>query len=101
MVCREDLSQFRNLQRLYLNLNDLKALPDDLFEDMPKLNLISFYGNKIESVTSKLFKPIIGNEFLRIDFRNNTKINAIFKMFHPQSPETIDEFLKAVDLQGC
>jgi Leucine-rich repeat (LRR) protein len=96
-ICREDLSQFRNLTTLWLKNNELKSLPDDLFEDTTKLNYILFADNKIESMSSKLFKPIINNQFRFISFIKNTKIN---KSYHGQGGTAAwDEFMKIIDAQ--
>ena len=98
-ICRKDLSQFKNLETLNLSGNELTTLPDDLFEDTPKLNNISFYNNKIEFMSSKLFQPIINNNFVYVNFQNNTKINALYWKLDSNSLPSFADLLKLIDAQ--
>lgn len=97
-IRREDLIGLKNLERLIVDGNFITSLPDDLFEDTPKLKNISFCGNKIESMSSKLLQPVIKNEFLNIRFRQNTKIDAFYKPGDPQSVASVEELVKTIDL---
>lgn len=77
-ICHDDLSGYENLVGLSCDSNCLKSLPDDLFEGMTKLQIITFHDNDLEQMSVKLFDPIIKNGLKRVDFRNNKKIDAAF-----------------------
>ena len=96
-ICREDLVGFENLEYLEIEYNKLTSLPDDLFLNTPKLKWISFTGNKIESMSSNLFKPIINNEFERIKFLSNSKINALYNPGHSKSVSSVAELMRIID----
>ena len=98
-ICREDLVGFENLESLMIRFNELTALPDDLFVNTPKLRCISFIGNKIESMSSNLFKPIINNEFKCIDFERNSKINAFYQSGQSGSVTSVAELMRIIDAQ--
>lgn len=78
-ISREDLEGLENLSMMFLNNNELMSLPNDLFAKMPKLQMISMRANKLEVITSQVFKPILKNPVEFIDLRQNTKINILFQ----------------------
>ena len=80
-ICQRDLDGLNNLELLSIEQNELTTLPDDLFRNTLKLKNISFSQNKIEFVSSKLFEPIMKNNFQYINFRWNRKIDVFY---HPQ-----------------
>jgi hypothetical protein len=98
-VCREDFSEFKNLQSLRLCCNDLTAVPDDLIEDLTKLKSVSFYGNQIEFMSSKLFTPMMNKELHKIDLQKNRKIDAIFSVGHPKTVSSFTDLMKIIDSQ--
>lgn len=77
-VRRQDLVGYEHLESFSCESNQLQSLPDNLFEGMNKLKIISFRDNKLEHISVKLFDPIIRNGLIRVDFRNNAKIDAAF-----------------------
>jgi BTB/POZ domain len=79
-ISREDFIDFEGLEVLYIVLNDMTSLPDDLFDKKPKLREVSFEHNKIEYMSSDLLKPIIHNRLEFVDFRRNKRIDACFSM---------------------
>lgn len=96
-ICREDLTEFRNLEKLSLADNRLAILPDDLFMDTPKLTTISFFNNFIVSMSSKLFQPIIKNDFKCIDFKRNIEIDAIYSTTIPVSVKSVADLMELID----
>jgi Leucine-rich repeat (LRR) protein len=73
---------------LDLGDNQLKSLPTNLFVNTPKLTAIDFEGNKIEAASSKMFQPIINNNFEYGCFSDNTKIDAHFLKKRLEVPES-------------
>ena len=60
-LSREDLNGLENIECLDLSYNALHSLPTNLFTGMNKLTSISFYGNDVEYISSKIFYPIEKN----------------------------------------
>lgn len=77
-LSRENLRGLENLDTLGVENNKLKALPDDLFVDMRKLRLISFKSNWLIILSSKLFLPVVRNQLVAVDLRENVAINAFY-----------------------
>jgi hypothetical protein len=96
-ICREDLTQFPKLEGLWIRKNELITLPDDLFEDTKNLKKISFYCNKIEFMSSNLFKPIIGNKLEYISFGENTKIDAIYSQGWTGNVASVPDLMTIID----
>lgn len=97
-ISRKDLKEFKNLEILFITNNELTALPEDLFEDTKKLVKVSFYANKIESMSSKLFQPIIKNNLTYIDFRGNAKIHAFYAQPNSyDSVATVADLMRIID----
>lgn len=98
-VTRNDLKEFKNLQCLWLGQNALTTLPDDLFEDTRKLTEITFSKNKISTMSSKLFSPIIKNKFECISFKQNVTIDAFYQPGSENSVASVAALLKIIDEQ--
>jgi hypothetical protein len=98
-ISREDLSEYKYLERLSLNVNKLTSVPDDLFVDKPNLHSISFNSNKIEYLSTNLFKPIMNNDFVCVDFQKNKKIDAILYPGYPKTVQSIADLMKIIDAQ--
>jgi BTB/POZ domain/Leucine rich repeat len=94
-ISRDDLKGLENLELLYLNGNHLISLPSDLFCDMKKLKKISFTGNKLERMSSKLLEPV-KNVLQKADFSGNTKINFWFWSASPDS--SLDKLMNQIDI---
>lgn len=76
-ISNSDLTGHPNLTIVNFNDNNLVSLPDDLFDNMLKIQYIHFKRNKIENMSSKLLKPL-ENTLESADFRENVKINEQF-----------------------
>jgi len=75
-ITKEDLACFKNLKFLDLQGCNITALPDNLFEDSPDIELVYFSFNKIISIGENILKPLRSLKY--IDFRGNLNINAVY-----------------------
>lgn len=55
---RNDLTEFKKIRYLYLYHNLLEVLSSDLFQDNVALEYISFYGNRLKNIGSKILLPL-------------------------------------------
>ena len=94
-ISRRDLFGLENLKILLLDKNKLKALPDDLFQNMFNLEGIQFSNNDITRMSSKLFKPLNQEKLILADFKCNPSIDYCFK---PADEDTsLKVLLKNID----
>ena len=77
-ISRKDLEGLGNLDRLCLCSNKLKSLPNDLFVETPSLRFICFKENKIERLSSKIFRPLDKKNLEHFYLLNNSSINVNF-----------------------
>ena len=73
-ISRMDLFGLENLEILDLCGNRLSMLPDDLFNDVTKLDWIDLSFNNITRASSKLLLPLCKND-LYVIFKGNPTIN--------------------------
>jgi Leucine-rich repeat (LRR) protein len=86
-ITSANLQYLKNLEILSLPGNQLTSLPDDLFVHTPKISRIDFSRNQIDSISSRLLDSIPPQQWKKIDFRGNKKIDACYNP---------DDFLKTV-----
>lgn len=92
-ISRGDFKGLVNLDSIQLPLNELSMLPDNLFDDLPRLKNIGFRCNEIELVSSCLIRPT----FTYADLRGNKNINSFFCPGEVGSVATIEKLVKAVN----
>ena len=97
-ISRQDLLGLENLKMLYLHQNKLKALPDDLFQNMINLERIQFSNNEITTMSSKLFKPLNKEKLNLADFNGNPSIDYCFDSKYGNT--SLDVLLKKID-ESC
>lgn len=98
-ISRKDLIGLENLTGLSIFSNQLTSLPNDLFVNMPKLKNISFVGNNLEAISSKLFIPILDNELTYVDFRHNVNISSVYGASGIHSVNTMEQLMEVIDSQ--
>lgn len=97
-ISQADLIGLENLKNLDLQGNKLKSLPNHLFENMSKLHFISFADNKLEFVSSKIFAPILTNQFDFVDFRENPNFDGVcLPGWNKTAAEAIPELMALID----
>ena len=97
-ISSRDLLGLENLRSLYLHGNQLKTLPDDLFQNMTKLEEIYFCFNEITTMSSKLFEPL-NKEILNLaDFKGNPSIDYCFDSNDDNT--SLEVLLKKID-ESC
>lgn len=92
-ITKQDLKGLDKLEMLWLPYNQVTFLPNDLFENTPRLRTVSFFDNWIENVDSKIFTPIKNNlEFC--SFKDNPGFSGTYdrNMLY-----TIESFMRDVD----
>jgi Leucine-rich repeat (LRR) protein len=94
-ISREDLNGLENFETLDLRFNQLKSLPTNLFENMPKLKVIRLNNNKLQFVSSEMLKPFLGRAMTLINFRGNPKIDLAFEP--KRSSVTLKQLMKQID----
>lgn len=96
-ITRDDLKGLGSLEAIYLNSNKLTTLPNDLFEDMPKLKRIIFYNNKLKYVSSELLESIKDNELSLVNFSENGGLDAFYWPGKAGTVSSIDELMEIID----
>lgn len=99
-ISSHDLFGLGNLVELEVVSNALKSLPDNLLEHTPKLRLISFKDNLLESVSSVMLDAIPVQQLNYVDFRNNRIINACYIPGEAGSLGSLQELKEAIDVQS-
>jgi len=55
---KDDLKELSQLKVLFCDGNFIKSLPDDVFDETPLLEMVSFQRNKIEHIGPKTFSSL-------------------------------------------
>lgn len=76
-IQRSDLAGLRELTNIDFSNNELESLPDDLFNDVPRLARIRLSENKISRVSSKLLVHL-EKTLIRVNFLNNALIHNYY-----------------------
>lgn len=76
-ITKLDLMGLKNLRQLTMNGNNIISLPGNLFDETPKIETLSFYGNKIEFIDSNIFNSLRGLKYA--NFKMNVSIDACYK----------------------
>lgn len=97
MITSDDLNGLENLEQFYVGKNQLTSLPDDLFVGMSKLTMVSFNGNRIERMSSKLLQNIAGNQLVYVDFRGNATIDALYEPERSKSVKSLEVLMGIID----
>ena len=94
-ITREDLQSFHSLEFLDLNTNKLTNLPNDLFINH-NLRSVDFMNNKIDTLSSKLLKPI-QHSLVKADFRYQQCTPSFNELFEKNQIGSIESFMKSID----
>lgn len=73
-VVKSDLHGLKHLKQLSLNGNKISSLHNDLFEDTPNVEIISFYGNRLEFIGQHLLDSL--DHLQSANFKMNDNIDA-------------------------
>lgn len=76
-LSKDDIPPSTALKELILSDNNIESLPDDLFDNTPTVEILSFRNNKIKFISHRTLKPLNCLKFA--DFRGNTNIAMIHK----------------------
>ena len=97
-INKQDLLGLKKLELFSLPNNELKLIPDDLFQHTRKLGYICLCGNNIEEVSSKLFNLLVKENLTSVDFQGNPSINYRFKKSDEST--TLEALIKKID-ENC
>jgi hypothetical protein len=76
-VSKFDLMGLKQLRQLTLNGNSISTLPNNLFENTPALEFVSFYGNRIEFIGRNIFDSLLHLRY--VNLKVNLAIDVCFK----------------------
>lgn len=96
----DDLLGLEHLEQLWLDKNNLKFLPDDLFVHTRKLTAIIFSSNELEFMSSRILAPIPDQQWQLVSFRHNTKIDVCYTIIFKSllgNVKSVQELKDAID----
>jgi hypothetical protein len=96
-ITRNDLNGLENISEFYLDGNQLRSLPVDLFVNMKKLKEISFRNNKLEFVSSSMLIPILNNKVTRFDLADNPTVDIFLEKNFGHYDTTLDQIMREID----
>jgi hypothetical protein len=97
-ISREDLVGLGELKSLYLPQNCLRSLPDDLFEGVNNLKIVTFSENNIEFLSCDLLYPLLNKNVTRVDFTGNPNMeNLFYRLGDPKSVKSLKELMEAIE----
>ena len=89
-ISRNDLMEYKYLQRFKFDNNDLEFLPGDLFLGFEYLKYVSFYGNKLGVIEPNILNGLKNLEF--VCFSYNPNFNKRYSIHPTDNPDaTIKE----------
>lgn len=93
-ISKIDIFHLKHLSQLTLNGNFITSLPGDLFDGTSSVEIVSFYGNRIEFIGAEIFDSL--RDLKYVNLKVNTNIDVCFK------PTGISlEELKKVIKENC
>lgn len=95
-ITSADVSGLDHLERLDLENNQLKSLPDNLFNNTKQLISIRLNNNKLEYLSSRLFDRFPEHQLKLVSLRGNTNINASY-YFHSNDSCSLKDLKTAID----
>jgi hypothetical protein len=93
-VTREDLRGLGNLKELFVGLNNIEQLLKRLFDFTPKLEVVSFYGNKIKDIDADILDPLKNLKYFNL--LKNASINVFFDSVNNRGNVTLAELKEAI-----
>lgn len=91
-ITMEDLVGLDKLEVLWIRSNSVQSLARNVFLNMPKLRVVNFCHNLLDSFDPETVAPIKGQLEL-LNLRNNIGLDEIFDK---KAPNEIDNFLRTV-----
>jgi len=78
-ITKNDLLEYKNLQRFSSMKNDIEFLPDDLFEGFKNLEWIDFWQNKLKIIEPNILDGLENLKY--VDFSNNPNFDMSFSTY--------------------
>jgi len=90
IVTKDDLAEYRNIERIGFCKNEIEFLPGDLFEGFTNLEEIAFKGNKLELIEPNILDKL--DKLKNINFKNNPAYTKCYSLLSGcQSNATFEE----------
>ena len=93
-ISRKDFEGLSDLKCVDLRNNEFKFLPNDLFVETPKLQLIYLQNNNIERLSSKILDPLDKKNFKVFSLSENSSIEMYFQQGRGT---TLEAFIEEID----
>ncbi|KAL7013207.1 hypothetical protein ACKWTF_015262 [Chironomus riparius] len=114
-ISKDDLIEYKNIEKFLCERNDLEFLPGDLFEDFKNLNWIDFYGNQLKVIEPNILDSLeVVKHAIFGGNPNYDKCYSIYPIYNPNAtlekvkyqifekffssdPQKIQEFMNKFD----
>ncbi|KAL7013227.1 hypothetical protein ACKWTF_015275 [Chironomus riparius] len=83
-ISKNDLAEYRNLQKFICGGNELEYLPGDLFEGFKDLEHISFWGNNLKVIEPNILDGL--NKIKHVSFINNPNYSKCYSIYPTYNP---------------
>jgi len=89
-IVKNDLVEYKNLEKLNFYRNEIEFLPGDLFENFISLKFIDFHGNKLKVIEPNILDGL--EKLTYVDFRDNPNYNKFYSIYPEDEPNAkLDE----------
>jgi DNA repair exonuclease SbcCD ATPase subunit len=93
-ISREDLRGLGSLKELLMEENNIEQLPKGLFEFTPKLEIVSFHGNKIKDIDADILDPLKNLKYFNL--LDNATINVKYNSINNDGNVSLAELKEAI-----
>ncbi|KAL7013204.1 hypothetical protein ACKWTF_015260 [Chironomus riparius] len=91
-ITKNDLTEYKNLEKFICTDNEVDYLPFDLFEDLKNLEFIDFSGNKLKIIDPNIFDGL--DKINHINLRRNPNYTKCFSIYPAYVPNATLDGLK-------
>jgi len=89
-ICKNDLVEYKNLEKFTCSLNKIEFLPGGLFDDFKNLEYISFWDNKLNVIEPNILYRL--EQLKYVDFRDNPNYGMFYSIYPEDEPNaTLEE----------
>ncbi|XP_070493071.1 uncharacterized protein [Chironomus tepperi] len=85
-ITKNDLTEYKNLEKFVCWGNEVEFLPGDLFEGFKSLDSISFYGNRLWIIEPNIFDNL--DSLKRIQLEHNPNYDILYSAYSKEKVST-------------